>query len=147
MENQDIWKLFIQNCDEDLLQTVKIFLFESELTVMNCVLMAAFAVQNEWYFSVESLVDVVKHYNPNYSEAKRKFILQVYEDISDPDVEYRAELYVLDIEKMCVLNLFGRAPCRGDNICWYPNFEHPECDHTEDVVDNGGGHVVFGYLK
>lgn len=72
-------------------------------------------------------------------------IFNHYEDFNEPDADSRGEICVFDIQTQSVLNLYKDKP--HNMISWYPPYARPQLNYEEDVIDNGGGYMIYGYQR
>lgn len=132
---------FLKEIDVDLPIEIRNWIFTAKLAVNDYMFMAAFVYQNQNYFDIDDFVNLLRHCNPHMNEEAKRSIYEHFEGLNEPDLHYRWKICVFDIESNSVLNLQKEKP--RELLLWYPQYIYPELDHDNDVIDSGGGWVVY----
>lgn len=115
-------------------------IYSSKLHRRDLEFLAAFACQNQKYFSLEDLVEVLEDCNPHFNEETRQVICNEFNWLREPCSDVPGMTYMYNIATRSVLSLTGKAPQQNGNIVWEPLIysDGERCD---------SGNVYFGKDK
>ncbi|KAI4465034.1 invertebrate gustatory receptor [Holotrichia oblita] len=118
------------NIPEYIIQKI----YSSKLHRRDLEFLAAFACQNEKYFTFEDLIEVLEECNPYFNEETRHVIRNEFNWLREPCSDVPAMTYMYNIATRSVLSLTGKAPQQNGNIVWEPPHENPILSN-EEVCD------------
>ncbi|KAK9708047.1 hypothetical protein QE152_g27440 [Popillia japonica] len=115
-------------------------IYSSKLHRRDLEFLAAFACQNQKYFSLEDLVEVLEDCNPHFNEETRQVICNEFNWLREPCSDVPGMTYMYNIATRSVLSLTGKVPQQNSDIVWEPL-----------IYSDGGrcdsGNVYFGKDK
>ncbi|KAI4454257.1 hypothetical protein MML48_10g00007981 [Holotrichia oblita] len=121
-------------------------IYSSKLHRRDLEFLAAFARQNEKYFTFEDLIEVLEECNPYFNEETRHVICNEFNWLREPCSDVPGMTYMYDIATRSVLSLDGNIPKQNGNIVWEPPHENPILSNEEvcDCMECDRGYVYFG---